>query len=57
VATGAGHIKAGAGCCSERIAKYNLLLWIKDELVAQAQFAGIKAFKIRWAALQKYLIE
>lgn len=45
VATGAGHIKTGSGCRSERIAKYNRFLWIEDELGAQAEFAGKKAFK------------
>ena len=45
VATGAGHIKTGSGCRSERIAKYNRFIWIEDELGSQAQFAGIKAFK------------
>ncbi len=45
VATGAGHIKTGSGCRSERIAKYNRFLWIEEELGAQAQFAGKKAFK------------
>ncbi len=47
VAVGAGHIKTGSGCRSERIAKYNRFLWIEDELGSQAQFAGIKAFKNR----------
>ncbi len=45
VATGAGHIKTGSGCRSERIAKYNRFLWIEEELGHQAQFAGKKAFK------------
>ncbi|HVS97760.1 MAG TPA: phosphopyruvate hydratase [Puia sp.] len=45
VSTNAGHIKTGSGCRSERIAKYNRLLRIEEELGAQAVFAGIKAFK------------
>ncbi|HVU55010.1 MAG TPA: phosphopyruvate hydratase [Puia sp.] len=45
VGTGAGHIKTGSGCRSERIAKFNQLLRIEEELGAAAQFAGIKAFK------------
>ena len=45
VATGAGHLKTGSGCRSERIAKYNQLIRIEDELGAQARFAGKAAFK------------
>jgi enolase len=45
VATGAGHIKTGSGCRSERIAKFNQLLRIEDELGSAAKFPGIKAFK------------
>lgn len=45
VATAAGHIKTGSGCRSERIAKYNQLLRIEEELGAQARFAGKAAFK------------
>jgi enolase len=45
VATGAGHLKTGSGCRSERIAKYNQLIRIEDELGSQARFAGKTAFK------------
>ena len=45
VATRAGHLKTGSGCRSERIAKYNQLLRIEDELGPQARFAGKAAFK------------
>lgn len=45
VATGAGHIKTGSGCRSERIAKFNQLLRIERELGKAAVFAGKKAFK------------
>ena len=45
VATGAGHIKTGSGCRSERIAKYNQLLRIEESLGAQAAFAGKNTFK------------
>ena len=45
VATSAGHIKTGSGCRSERIAKYNQLLRIEEELGSQARFAGKAAFK------------
>ncbi|HVU93680.1 MAG TPA: phosphopyruvate hydratase [Puia sp.] len=45
VGTNAGHIKTGSGCRSERIAKFNRLLRIEEELGSQAVFIGIKAFK------------
>lgn len=44
VATGAGHIKTGSGCRSERIAKFNQFLRIEERLGAQARFAGRGAF-------------
>ena len=40
VATRAGQIKTGSLCRSERVAKYNQLLRIEDELGAQAVYAG-----------------
>ncbi len=39
-----GLIKAGAPCRSERVAKYNRLLRIEEELGQSARFAGIQAF-------------
>lgn len=45
VATGAGHLKTGSGCRGERVAKFNQLLRIEQELGNDATFAGIKAFK------------
>jgi len=39
-----GLIKAGAPCRSERVAKYNRLLRIEDELGRNASFAGMRAF-------------
>ncbi len=45
VAIGAGHLKTGSGCRSERIAKFNQLMRIERELGSAAHFAGIKAFK------------
>jgi enolase len=45
VATGAGHLKTGSGCRTERVAKFNQLLRIEKELGNAATFAGIKAFK------------
>lgn len=44
VATGAGHIKTGSGCRSERVAKFNQFLRIEDRLGARAKFAGRAAF-------------
>jgi len=38
VATGAGHIKTGSGCRSERIAKFNRLLAIEQELGSAARY-------------------
>lgn len=44
VATGAGHIKTGSGCRSERVAKFNQFLRIEERLSGGAQFAGRLAF-------------
>ncbi|MCF2622152.1 phosphopyruvate hydratase [Collinsella tanakaei] len=44
VATNAGQIKTGAPCRSDRIAKYNQLIRIEDELYTSAQYAGKDAF-------------
>ncbi|RLC76261.1 MAG: phosphopyruvate hydratase [Chloroflexi bacterium] len=45
VATGVGQIKTGAPCRSERVAKYNELLRIEEDLGSAAKFAGRGAFK------------
>jgi len=45
VATGAGHIKTGSGCRSERVAKFNQFLRIEERLKGQARFAGRAAFR------------
>ncbi len=45
VASGAGHLKTGSGCRGERIAKFNRLLRIEEELGDKAVFAGIKTFR------------
>jgi enolase len=42
VATGAGQIKIGSVARSERLAKYNQLLRIEEEMGAKARFAGWK---------------
>ncbi len=44
VATGAGQIKTGAPSRSDRVAKYNQLLRIEEELGAKATYPGWDAF-------------
>ena len=43
VATGAGQIKTGAPSRSDRVAKYNQLLRIEEELGERASYPGISA--------------
>jgi enolase len=45
VATGAGQIKTGAPSRSDRVAKYNRLLRIEEELGSAAEFPGLAAFR------------
>jgi len=45
VATGAGQIKTGSASRTDRVAKYNQLLRIEEELGTSAKFAGRKAFR------------
>ncbi len=45
VATGAGQIKTGSASRTDRIAKYNQLLRIEQELGPSAKFAGRNAFR------------
>lgn len=45
VATNAGQIKTGAPSRTDRVAKYNQLLRIEEELGKSAEFLGLKAFK------------
>jgi enolase len=45
VATNAGQIKTGSASRSDRIAKYNQLLRICDQLGDEARFAGARVFK------------
>ncbi|HHY12956.1 MAG TPA: phosphopyruvate hydratase [Firmicutes bacterium] len=42
VATSSGQLKTGAPCRSERVAKYNQLIRIEEELGAAAVYKGIK---------------
>ena len=44
VAVNAGQIKGGAPSRSDRVAKYNQLLRIEEELSGQAYYPGMKAF-------------
>ncbi|MGZ4360612.1 MAG: phosphopyruvate hydratase [Gaiellaceae bacterium] len=44
VATGAGQIKTGAPCRTDRVAKYNQLLRIEEELGDRAVYPGWSAF-------------
>ena len=46
VATSATQIKTGSLCRSDRIAKYNQLLRIEDQLGASAKYAGKSAFDL-----------
>lgn len=47
VATGAGQIKTGSASRSDRIAKYNQLLRIEEELGSEAKFPGKGVFRHR----------
>jgi enolase 1/2/3 len=44
VATGAGQIKTGAPCRTDRVAKFNQLLRIEEELGDRAEYPGWSAF-------------
>jgi enolase 1/2/3 len=47
VATGAGQIKTGSASRTDRIAKYNQLLRIEEELGDSARYLGIKALNYK----------
>jgi enolase len=47
VATGCGQIKTGSASRSDRIAKYNQLLRIEEELGPMAKYAGLAAVNPR----------
>jgi enolase len=53
VGTGAGQIKTGSASRTDRIAKYNQLLRIEEELGGAAQFLGLKALNYRGEAAGK----
>lgn len=44
VATNAGQIKTGAPSRTDRVAKYNQLIRIEDELAPVSEYAGLSAF-------------
>ncbi|MEM7401770.1 MAG: phosphopyruvate hydratase [Pseudomonadota bacterium] len=46
VATGAGQIKTGSLSRSDRVAKYNQLIRIEEELGASAKYPGMNAYNI-----------
>ncbi len=50
VATAIGQIKTGSLCRSDRVAKYNRLLQIENELGSKAVYAGADAFAVLGAA-------
>ncbi|HEY3380978.1 MAG TPA: phosphopyruvate hydratase [Vicinamibacterales bacterium] len=45
VGTGAGQLKTGSASRSDRVAKYNQLLRIEEELGAKARYAGRESFR------------
>jgi enolase len=47
VATGAGQIKTGSASRTDRIAKYNQLLRIEEELGSAARFLGLEALNYK----------
>jgi enolase len=49
VATNAGQIKTGAPARTDRVAKYNQLLRIEEELGPSAQYAGWNAYNVKRA--------
>jgi enolase len=47
VATGAGQIKTGSASRTDRIAKYNQLLRIEEQLGESVRFLGVKALNYK----------
>lgn len=47
VAWNTGQIKTGAPCRSDRVAKYNRLLRIEEELGKAAEYPGLRAFHVQ----------
>jgi len=48
VATGAGQIKTGSASRTDRIAKYNQLMRIEEELSGNSEFAGMKGLAVKY---------
>lgn len=59
VALNCGQIKTGAPSRSERVAKYNQLLRIEEELKGRAVYPGIKAFNVgsNFSDFYKFLLK
>ena len=57
VAANAGQIKTGSASRTDRIAKYNQLMRIEEQLAGQAEFAGIGALTVgyKWKGAGKKL--
>jgi len=55
VGTGAGQIKTGSASRTDRVAKYNQLLRIEEELGASARFAGKSAIKAKFSVINRRL--
>jgi enolase len=53
VATGAGQIKTGSASRTDRVAKYNQLLRIEEELGPAARFNGLKALNYHGELVKK----
>jgi enolase len=53
VATGAGQIKTGSASRTDRVAKYNQLLRIEEELGPAARFLGLKALNYHGELTEK----
>lgn len=47
VAVGSGQIKTGSLSRSDRVAKYNELIRIEEELAEQAKYPGLAAFRVK----------
>ena len=57
VALNTCQIKTGAPSRSERVAKYNQLLRIEEELGASAVYPGMKAFNVKQDLKKNYLLK
>ena len=54
VATGAGQIKTGSASRTDRVAKYNQLIRIEEELGAKARFSGLAALNYHGTLLPQH---